>query len=162
QEFQLTLDQLELVGPGAPQPSGVAALERALWGIGSTHEKIQALLALVLGTPAFRTRKGRGAPRFRPRRDDNRAALRKLGEPDATSLLEIEARLNSHRALLLRHQLSHGLAPLTAHRPLGWVEIIRVHRGGPIDYGANQIYSERSFGPEEASLTPDDAYGRAR
>jgi hypothetical protein len=109
---------------------GIRAIEEALWRLDASREQLIAVCCMALGLPAVRLKKlARRDPvprgvEFDPDPKKLGVRLKALGtQGNAAHLNQLLMELADHRAIRLRNQLSHELAPLTEAPELEWIEV---------------------------------------
>lgn len=122
---------------------GVVHIEHALWRIDAAFEKFHDIAALTIGVAALQLNKNkRGVRRFESDRRANRTRLRELADqhPVAHEILRLDESINNHRALELRHQMTHSLAPILEWQSLVWFEVGEVDdKGHVLGYTASHL-----------------------
>jgi hypothetical protein len=137
-----------------PTDEGQVDLEHAFWRLGSAHDKLLVIAALVVG-PVRLVRKGRSVA-FRPAPKETLKGLATLPSEHSKQFRRLLR--NARRRLLLRHQLSHSLAPITGPHSLIWVEIGEVEAGRTIGYSGRSLVPE---GGLDEGITVTASFGRA-
>jgi hypothetical protein len=137
-----------------PTGEGQVDLEHAFWRLGSAHDKLLVIAALVVG-PVRLVRKGQSVA-FRP---SAKETLRKLAALRSDHSKQFRRLMRSaRRRLLLRHQQSHSLAPITGPHSLIWMEVGEVEAGGLIGYSGRSLVPE---GGLDEGITVPARFGRA-
>jgi hypothetical protein len=93
------------------QEPGIRAMEEALWRLDAAREKLHAATSLGLGVRHLDI--GKDPVQFKTDPRKIGTALRALHDPVATELDNVGQQLAARRAIALRNELSHGIAPLT-------------------------------------------------
>ncbi|MCC6224599.1 MAG: hypothetical protein IT201_14040 [Thermoleophilia bacterium] len=131
--------------------------ENALWRLAAAREKLHAIIALAFGVPCLRiTRPTRRVLFVRVDERATKARLQDITHPEAREVLGADATLKS--CLLLRHQLSHSLAPIVKAASVAWVEIGHGRNGGVYGYQAIALLPE---GLPNTGLTSETLLQRA-
>jgi len=138
---------------------GATEIENALWRVEAAFEKLHDVIALGLGVPALKLNPNKkGIRRFESDRRENRKKLRELAADHkaAGAILEIDERINNHRFLALRHQMTHSLAPILAWRSLIWFEVGEIDdKGGVVAYrNLKQDSDGAALAPSHGDLDP--------
>jgi len=140
---------------------GATEIENALWRVDAAFEKLHDVIALGLGVPALKLNPNKkGIRRFESDRRENRKKLRELAADHkaAGAILEIDERINNHRFLALRHQMTHSLAPILAWRSLIWFEVGEIDdKGGVVAYSSHHLTPAHEL---QTSVQPDQLFGR--
>lgn len=156
-DMQLISAQLAEARAAAAPDDALVPTENTLWRLAAAREKLHAIIAFVFGVPCVRiTRPTRRVPYFRVDERATRARLRALPQAEASEVLDADATLKG--CLLLRHQLSHSLAPIVKARSVAWVEIGYVHDGRVYAYEATHLLPA-GLGTDD--LTPESLLERA-
>jgi hypothetical protein len=90
---------------------GIQAMEEALWRLDSAREKLHAVISLALGIEHLDV--GVDPVQFKTYPRKIGTVLRDRNDPIATELDAVGQNLATLRAIVLRNELSHGVAPLT-------------------------------------------------
>jgi len=130
----------------SPADDGRVDLEYAFWRLASARDKLRIVIALVVGPVRLRLTRAESVPKFRPSWKKTRQKLMALDSEHAKRVVEHDE--EADKRLLLRHQTSHSLAPITGTQLLLWIEIGNVEAGKVVGY-------------EGVSLTPEGALNGA-
>ena len=137
-----------------PADEGQVDLEHAFWRLGSAHDKLLVIAALVVG-PVTLERRGQSVA-FRPSRKETLKRLAARGSEHSKPFLRLMG--CTRPRLLLRHQQSHSLAPITGPHSLIWIEVGEVEAGGLIGYSGRSLVPE---GGLDEGITVPGRFGRA-
>jgi hypothetical protein len=137
-------------------------IEEALWRIAAAREKLGAVFVLSFGVPALQPY-GRSVRFNATSRSTVTAARRRLNElarehAAAVKLRRVVPELDRHPAIQLRHELSHGLAPIGGVNFTTHVIVARTRGSSVLDHELVSLFPE---GPELDSWTPADLQARA-
>jgi hypothetical protein len=126
---------LEAARGAATDGDAETLLENAAWRLGAAREKLHAVIALSYGRQALRIGEGKKQRlSFEPDTDDTREKLRGLraASPAADAVIQADGQLKA--ILLLRHQATHSLAPLTTAPSLLLFEEALLENGRVLAY----------------------------
>jgi hypothetical protein len=132
-------------------------LEDALWRVAAAREKLEVIVALALGIRVF-VLEGQTV-RLEPDVKGLKALLNGFSEGEEARFKKAALALVEHRAIPLRHQLMHSLAPIAGTSPLFFMQTGHRREGEVFRYTIRPVFPDGTI--REDAVTPSQVFTRA-
>lgn len=163
-DLRLAAEALAGATAAGPCEQGRTGIEHGYWRLGSARDRLATLAALVTAVPTIEIRKARQIVFRRAAHEHEKLLKRRLndlaaqGHPAAARFVQLYG--ESGARLTIRHQQSHGRAPILDPSSLVWVECGHIKSpGGVFGYEALQLLPQGALDADQ--LTPPALFERA-
>lgn len=161
---RLAAEEIAAAKADGPCEEGRVAVEHGYWRLGSARDRLATLTALATGVPTVEVRTHREILFRRTAHEHERRLKRRLndlaaqGHAAAARLVQLIGECGAR--LLIRHQQSHGMAPILHASSLVWIECGHIKTpGGVFHYDAHRLIAKGAL--DENDLAPAALFERA-